>query len=118
MQIISKICDYIRALKKNKLPISRGYGLKEKDKIYSSVIKELMCYLNVDLKKVTKKFSKDINLFSPNIKKLKPFINAGYVDFQNFVLSIKPEARPLVRIICSAFDQHFEPKTNRYSFGI
>jgi oxygen-independent coproporphyrinogen-3 oxidase len=118
VQNITRIADYIRALKKNKFPISRGYELKTEDKIYGIVIKELMCYLNVDLKRVAKKFCKDINLFSSNIKKLKPFINAGYVDFQNFVLSIKPEARPLVRIICSAFDQHFEPKTNRYSFGI
>ena len=118
VQNITQITDYIRALKKNKLPISRGYELKTEDKIYSIVIKELMCYLNVDLKQVTKKFSKDINLFSSNIKKLKPFIDAGYVEFQNFVLSIKPEARPLVRIICSVFDQYFEPKVNRYSFGI
>ena len=118
VQNISQTADYIRALKKNKLPISRGYELKTEDKIYSIVIKELMCYLNVDLKQVTKKFSKDINLFSSNIKKLKPFIDAGYVEFQNFVLSIKPEARPLVRIICSVFDQYFEPKVNRYSFGI
>ena len=118
VQNITKISDYIRVLKKNKLPISRGYKLKTEDIIYNIVIKELMCYLNVDLKKVTKKFSKDINLFSPNIKKLKQFINAGYLNYENFVLSINPEARPLVRIICSVFDQYFEPKTNRYSFGI
>ncbi len=77
-----------------------------------------MCYLNVDLRQITKKFSKDINLFSSNIKKLKPFIDAGYLDLDNFVLSINPEARPLVRIMCSVFDQYFEPKNNRYSFGI
>ncbi len=118
VQNIAKIADYIKTLKKNKLPISRGYRLKTEDKMYSIVIKELMCYLNVDLKQVSKKFSKDINLFSTNIKKLKPFIDTGYLDFQNFTLSIKPEARPLVRIICSVFDQYFEPKTNRYSFGI
>jgi oxygen-independent coproporphyrinogen-3 oxidase len=118
VQNITKIADYIRALKKNKLPISRGYKLKTEDKIYSFVIKELMCYLDVDLKQVTKKFSKDINLFSSNIRKLKPFIDAGYLDLENFVLKINPEARPLVRIICSVFDQYFEPKTNRYSFGI
>jgi len=118
VQNIAKIADYIKTLKKNKLPISRGYRLKTEDKMYSIIIKELMCYLNVDLKQVSKKFSKDINLFSTNIKKLKPFIDTGYLDFQNFTLSIKPEARPLVRIICSVFDQYFEPKTNRYSFGI
>jgi len=100
------------------LPISRGYKLKREDKMYSFVIKELMCYLNVDLNRVTKKFHKDINIFSSNIKKLKPFINAGYIDLENFMLTVNPEARPLVRIICSVFDQYFEPKTKRYSFGI
>ncbi len=118
VQNITRIADYIRSLKKNKLPTLKGYKLKKEDKIYSIVIKELMCYLNVDLKQVAKKFSKDTNLFSSNIIKLKPFIDAGFVDFHNFVLSINPEARPLVRIICSVFDQYFEPKTNRYSFGI
>jgi oxygen-independent coproporphyrinogen-3 oxidase len=118
VQNITKIADYIKALKKNKLPISRGYSLKTEDKMYSIVIKELMCYLNVDLKQVAKKFSKNVDLFSPNIKKLKPFIDAGYIDFQNFVLLINPEARPLTRIMCSVFDQYFKPETNRYSFGI
>jgi oxygen-independent coproporphyrinogen-3 oxidase len=118
VQNITKITGYIRDLKKNKLPISRGYKLTEEDNIYSIVIKELMCFLNVDLKQVAKKFSKDINLFLPNIKKLKPFIDAGYLELDNFVLSINPEARPLVRIMCSIFDQYFEPKNNKYSFGI
>jgi oxygen-independent coproporphyrinogen-3 oxidase len=118
VQNIIKIDHYMRVLKKNKLPISRGYKLKREDKMYSFVIKELMCYLNVDLNRVTKKFHKDINIFSSNIKKLKPFINAGYIDLENFMLTVNPEARPLVRIICSVFDQYFEPKTKRYSFGI
>jgi len=118
VQNITRITDYLRTLKKNKLPISRGYELKEEDKMYGIIIKELMCYLNVDLKQIAKKFAKDINLLLLNVKKLKPFIDAGYINFQNFVLSIKPEARPLVRIICSTFDQHFEAKTDRHSFGI
>ncbi len=68
VQNIIKIDHYMRVLKKNKLPISRGYKLKREDKMYSFVIKELMCYLNVDLNRVTKKFHKDINIFSSNIK--------------------------------------------------
>ena len=109
---------YINSIKKNKLPISRGHEFKLEDKVYGAIIKELMCYLNTDISHVAKKFDKNINIFSPNINKLKPFIDAKYVSFQNYILSIKPEARPLVRNICSAFDQYFEPKKERYSFGI
>jgi oxygen-independent coproporphyrinogen-3 oxidase len=92
--------------------------MKADDKIYREIINELMCYLNVDLNRIAKKFGKNVNLFSSNIEKLKPFIDSEYVVFKDFKLFIKSEARPLVRIICSIFDQYFEPKTNRHSFGI
>jgi coproporphyrinogen III oxidase-like Fe-S oxidoreductase len=69
-----------------------------------------MCYLNVDLNQIAKKFGKNVNFFSSNIEKLKPFIDSKYIFFNNFKLFINPEARPLVRIICSIFDQYFEPK--------
>ena len=110
--------DYINTLKNNKLPISKGHEIKPNDKIYREIINELMCYLNVDLNQIAKKFGKNINFFSSNIEKLKPFIDSKYIFFNNFKLIINPEARPLVRIICSIFDQYFEPKKNMYSFGI
>jgi oxygen-independent coproporphyrinogen-3 oxidase len=118
VQNTTKIVNYINALKNNRLPISRGYKMKADDKIYREIINELMCYLNVDLNRIAKKFGKNVNLFSSNIEKLKPFIDSEYVVFKDFKLFIKSEARPLVRIICSIFDQYFEPKTNRHSFGI
>ena len=118
VQNTTKIVNYINALKNNKLPISRGYKMKADDKIYREIINELMCYLNVDLNRIAKKFGKNVNLFSSNIEKLKPFIDSEYVVLKNFKLFIKSEARPLVRIICSIFDQYFEPKTNRHSYGI
>jgi oxygen-independent coproporphyrinogen-3 oxidase len=118
VQNIAQTDGYISALKENKLPILRGHEFRVKDRIYGTIIKELMCYLSVDLNQVAEKFEKNINLFLPNVEKLQSFIDAGCVNFQNHTLSIKPEARPLVRNICSAFDQYFKPEKNKYSFGI
>ena len=118
VQNIAQTDGYISSLKENKLPISRGHEFRVKDRIYGTIIKELMCYLSVDLNQVAEKFEKNIDLFLPNVEKLQSFIDAGCVNFQNHTLSIKPEARPLVRNICSAFDQYFKPEKNKYSFGI
>ena len=96
----------------------RGYEIRTNDKIYREIISELMCYLNVDLNQIAKKFGKNVNFFSSNIEKLKPFIDSKYIFFNNSKLFIDPEARPLVRIICSIFDQYFKPKKNMYSFGL
>ena len=118
VQNTTRTINYINTLKNNKLPISRGYEMRQNDKIYREIINELMCYLNVDLNQIAKKFGKNVNFFSSNIEKLKPFIDSKYIFFNNSKLFIDPEARPLVRIICSIFDQYFKPKKNMYSFGL
>ena len=109
--------DYIKSLKKNKLPILKGYEFNNDDKMYGTVIKELMCYLNVDFNKIIKKYNKEKELIR-SIVKMKPFIDADYVNINNNILTIKNEARPLVRIISSCFDQYFFKNENKYSVGI
>ncbi len=63
VQNIAQTDGYISSLKENKLPISRGHEFRTKDRIYGTIIKELMCYLSVDLNQVAEKFEKNINLF-------------------------------------------------------
>ncbi len=109
--------DYIKSLKKNKLPILKGYEFNNDDKMYGTVIKELMCYLNVDFNKIIKKYNKEKELIR-SIVKMKPFIDADLVDINNNILTIKNEARPLARIISSCFDQYFLKNENKYSAGI
>jgi oxygen-independent coproporphyrinogen-3 oxidase len=120
VQNITYIPDYIESLKKNKLPILRGRKFKNKDKMYGTIIKELMCYLNVDLNEIIHKFNKENepNIFFRELLKVKPFIDKGFVNLKNDILSIKPEARPLVRTICSSFDQYFKVNKTKYSLGI
>jgi len=109
--------DYIKSLKKNKLPILKGYELKNEDKMYGKIIKELMCYLNVDFNKIIKKYNKKEELIR-SIVKMKPFIDANVVNIDNNILTINNEARPLARIISSYFDQYFLKNKNKYSTGI
>ena len=109
--------DYIKSLKKNKLPILKGYELNNEDKMYGTIIKELMCYLNVDFNKIIKKYKKEKELIR-SIVKMKPFIDADFVNIHNNILTIKNEARPLARIISSCFDQYFLKNKNKYSVGI
>ncbi len=109
--------DYIKSLKKNKLPILRGCKLSEEDEMYGTIIRELMCYLNIDLNKIIKKYKKEKELIRC-IVKMKPFIDADIVNIKNNILTIKNEARPLARIISSCFDPYFVKNKNKYSLGI
>ena len=120
VQNITYIPNYIESLKKNKLPILRGCKFKNKDKMYGTIIKELMCYLSVNLNEIIHEFNKENepNIFFRELFKVKPFIDKGFVNIKNDILLIKPEARPLVRTICSSFDQYFKVNKNKYSLGI
>ena len=64
-----------------------------------------------------KKYNKEKELIR-SIVKMKPFIDADFVNINNNKLTIKNEARPLARIISSCFDQYFLKNENKYSVGI
>lgn len=120
VQNYSNVLEYFTSIKKNKIPIYRGYEFKNEDKIYGEIINNLMCYLNVNLNKIKKKFNleKKHNFLFYELLKIKPFIDEGFVKLNNGILTIHPKARPLTRTICSSFDQFFKESKNKYSLGI
>ena len=120
IQNISNVVEYIESLKRNKMPIFRGYKFKNKDEMYGNIIGDLMCYLSVDLQEINRKFNKENkqNFLVNELQKVKPFIDKGFVTLKNDILTIKPYARPLTRIISSSFDKYFKTNKTKYSLGI
>jgi len=120
IQNISNVVEYIESLKRNKMPIFRGYKFKNKDEMYGNIIGDLMCYLSVDLQEINRKFNKENkqNFLVNELQKVKPFIDKGFVTLKNDILTIKPYARPLTRIISSSFDKYFKANKTKYSLGI
>ena len=120
VQNITNTPEYIESLKKNKIPIFRGYAFKNKDKMYGTIIRDLMCYLSVDLHEIDEKFNEENkqNFLLSELQRVKPFIDKGLVTYKNDILTIDPYARPLVRTISSSFDQYFKANKTKYSLGI
>ncbi len=120
VQNYSNALDYYESIKKNKIPVFRGYKFKNKDRMYGEIIKNLMCYLNVDLNEIKEKFNleNNQNFLFYELLKIKPFMDKGFVKLNNNVLTIHPKARPLARTISSSFDQFFKKNKNKYSLGI
>ena len=114
------IVPYILSLFLNLQPLKIGSLFFFKDSMYGTIIKELMCYLSVDLNEVIHEFNKENepNIFFRELFKVKPFIDKGFVKLNNNVLTIHPKARPLTRTISSSFDQFFKESKNKYSLGI
>tara|TARA_B100002003_G_C14099321_1_gene528713 strand:- start:570 stop:836 length:267 start_codon:yes stop_codon:yes gene_type:complete len=88
--------------------------------MYGEIIKNLMCYLNVDFNEIKEKFNlkKNQNFLFYELLKIKPFIDKGFVKLNNNVLTIHPKAKLLTRTISSSFDQFFKESKNKYSLGI
>ncbi len=120
VQNITNTPEYFESLKRNKIPIFRGYEFKNKDKMYGTIIRNLMCYLTVDLHEMNEKFNEknEQNFLFKELLRIKPFIDKGLVAFKNDKLTIDPDARPLARTISSSFDQYFKANKTKYSLGI
>ena len=77
----------------------------------SDLIQELMCYMNV---KIPEGIEADLEMLSELQKQ-------GIIKINNGHLTIEPEARQLVRIVCAAFDPEYQKvkdKQPRYAKAV
>ncbi len=74
VQNITNTPEYFESLKRNKIPIFRGYEFKNKDKMYGTIIRNLMCYLTVDLHEMNEKFNEknEQNFLFKELLELQP----------------------------------------------
>lgn len=102
--------SYKKALDQEKLPYIKACKKDKRDTIKSRIIEQLMCYYRVNLGEIIKNFDLDADYFSPEIRALQPFIEAGYITYHAATkqLEIERSAYPLVRLIASLFDDYYQ----------
>jgi oxygen-independent coproporphyrinogen-3 oxidase len=115
VQACANIEDYKNSLNQNMLPIARGYTFKADDLIRKEVIDNLMCYMQVDLNTIVKKYQLAEHYFAPEVEKLAPFIADGLVTYDNQQINIISKYRMIVRPICAIFDSYFNTSKQQYS---
>jgi oxygen-independent coproporphyrinogen-3 oxidase len=85
---------YQSAIDQNRLPIHRGYLLKEEDKVRREAIQLLMCHFELDKKRYG------------YLADVEPLINEGLLEETTDKFIATPTGRLFIRNIASAFDAY------------
>ena len=100
-----RIPDYQRALDQGRLPVARGYRYSGEDRLRAEIIERLMCDHRVDVADICRSFraAPEKLLESASLRELAA---DGLVAIDGGRVTLMPHARPLVRSVAAAFDEH------------
>lgn len=117
-QNAANVPAYRKAILENDFATVRGFVLDDDHRLRAAVIERLMCDLSVNLERVAAAFDRPAGIFSPEIAALKPFTDNGIVAVTGNVVSVVPEARAALRLVCSVFDSYMQAENIRHSVAI
>ncbi|MDD3444547.1 MAG: oxygen-independent coproporphyrinogen III oxidase [Zavarzinia sp.] len=95
---------------------ARGIALSPSDRLRRAVIERLMCDYRVDVDHVAETVGLSASLVNEAWPRLDAFAADGLIEIVGHRVSILPEARALVQMVASAFDNRFtapEPMAGR-----
>ena len=95
--------------------VKKGMSMSKSDLLHYDIIMHLMCYFEIDLKYFCTKHNITPEYFDPYINNLADFITDNLVTITNYHIKIDHNAKQLVRIICSIFDQHYNSTPKQHS---
>jgi oxygen-independent coproporphyrinogen-3 oxidase len=91
-------------------PVAKGYAFTGQDLARKEIIDSLMCTLSANPQKIWEQHGHKPETLAPSLEKLSSFIADGLAAFSpDGTLKISPQARQIVRIIASAFDEYLAP---------
>jgi oxygen-independent coproporphyrinogen-3 oxidase len=94
----------------------KGYALTPEDKVIGDMVQQLMCYGAIDLDAVTERFPEQAQLVAAEAAALLTrFPDA--LDREASAVCMRPEARPLARIIAATMDVE-DAMQQRYSLAV
>jgi oxygen-independent coproporphyrinogen-3 oxidase len=110
--------DYRKAVLAGELATARGLALTEEDRLRREVIERLMCDLSVDLGEVCRRHGLAPDHFGPELQAVDRLAGEGLARRDGVRVSVPEEARPLVRVLCAAFDARLSASAGRHARAI
>lgn len=107
--------DYHEAILAGVLPSFKGHKFNKADKLFGSIIEELMCNFSVDLNEMVKTHGFDKDILSPALEKIMSInglAESGILDIDDNKISISKEHPTMLRLVASRFDQYLHPATD------
>lgn len=107
--------DYSARISRGELAVLRGYALTQEDRLRRDIIKQLMCYYEVDIESVSNRHSLPVSIFDAAFASLEPMAADGLVERHGYRLKVNKALPQAVRIVCAVFDSYFHPQPNQHA---
>jgi oxygen-independent coproporphyrinogen III oxidase len=107
-----KLSTYYADLDAGRLPIERGYGLSEDDRVRRHIISELMCNLWLDTRAVEQRYAVDFAVdFAKELAALQegPVVD-GLAVLHDDAIEVTALGQLFVRNVCMPFDAYMNAK--------
>lgn len=118
VQNIAETGAWGRAVATGNLPIAKGVALTASDKLRGAVIEALMCNGHVDLLELGQAHGARPDWADDDLARLSELVADGFVEIDGTHVTVRPQARPLLRIVASAFDAYLPRRAARHSVAV
>lgn len=115
VQNLTKELDWRDAVERAELPVARGVALTDEDRFRGEIIERLMCDFAVDLGPLCHRHGRSLAALADMLAKLEPFRRDGLLEGENGQIRVVGPGRLVVRSICAAVDQYFDPDGQRHA---
>ncbi len=105
--------EYRRLILSDNPATARGRTLTGDDRLRRAIIERLMCDLSVDVGAIAAKHGRTAADFDDTFEALEPLVADGICAVRGTTVTVPPEARAGVRIVCATFDAYLRPQTNK-----
>lgn len=99
-------------------PIVKGIVVTPEDLFVRAIIEQLMCYFEVDLAEVAKRFDMPLSYFASNMPKLQQLAQDGFITIDGYKLIILGEGRQLTRVVAACFDTFWLQKEGQHAQAV
>lgn len=110
--------SYREQIDQGSLPIRKGYAMTADDRLRADIIERIMCDFRVDLAQVCARHGTRPEAVLRSADRLDVLISDGVVRLEGSALSVRDDARHLVRSVASAFDAYLGGPGPVYSRAI
>jgi len=103
--------EYNVAVDEGRLPVFRGFLLKEDDFVRREVIMDIMCNLGVNFRKIDDRFGIVFeDYFEKELEELRELEEDGLIRVKDRRIEILPAGRMLIRNVAMVFDAYLRTK--------
>jgi len=112
-QTVADIGQYKRAIAAGQMATVRGIHIDAQDRCRARLIRDLMCYFEVDLA-----VHGGRSYFAPELERLQPIIADGIARERKGVITMTREGRPFVRTVAALFDRYRAQNVAQFSVAV